>query len=224
MARTILYGISGSPYVRSARLGLEEKQVAYEFVELSRGAVAELSQGASLGAVKEPAHLARHPFGRTPAFEHDGFALYETQAILRYVDRAFPGPSLQPTDPRREARMSQLMNIVDWYVFLSLSAAISWERLIVPRRFGRPGDEAKIAAAVPQAQLCVREIERLMDGNAFLADDRPTLADLMLAPHLDYFAMTPEGQSALAPHPRLRDWQQRMATRASVARAMPKAA
>lgn len=212
MARTILYGIAGSPYVRSARLGLEEKQVVYEFVELS------------MATVKEPAHLAHHPFGRIPAFEHDDFALYETQAILRYIDRAYSGPALQPTDPRREARMNQLMNIVDWYVFPSMSAAVSWERLIVPRLFGRPGDEAKIAAAVPQVQLCVREIERLMDGNAFLADDRPTLADLMLAPHLDYFAMTPEGQAVLAPHKRLRDWQQRMATRASVARAMPKAA
>jgi glutathione S-transferase len=212
MARTILYGIAGSPYVRVARLGLEEKQVAYEFVELS------------MDVVKEPAHLARHPFGRIPAFEHGGFSLYETQAILRYVDRAFPGPSLQPADPRREARMNQLMNIVDWYVFPSMSAVISWERLIVPRLFGRPGDEAKIAAAVPQVQLCVREIERLMDGNVFLADDRPTLADLMLAPHLDYFSMTPEGQTALAPHQRLRNWQQRMATRDSVARAMPQAA
>lgn len=209
MARTILYGLAGSPYVRSARLALEEKEVGYEFVELA------------FGTVKEAAHLVRHPFGRIPAFEHDGFQLYETQAILRYVDRAFPGPLLQPADPRRAARMDQLMNIVDWYVFPSMSNAITWERLVVPRLFNRPGDEAKIAAAVPQAQLCVREIERLMDAAMFLTGDRPTLADLMLTPHLDYFAMTPEGQVALAPHQRLRDWLQRMRARSGVAKAMP---
>jgi glutathione S-transferase len=63
-----------------------------------------------------------------------------------------------------------------------------------------------------------------MDGNMFLTDDRLTLADLMPTPHLDYFAMTPEGQAALAPHRRLRDWLQRMRVRTSVAKAMPMAA
>ena len=37
-----------------------------------------------------------HPFGRMPAFEHDGFRLFETAAISRYVDEAFAGPALQP--------------------------------------------------------------------------------------------------------------------------------
>lgn len=211
MARTILYGIAGSPYVRSARLALEEKEAAYEFVELT------------IAAVKESAQVARHPFGRVPAFEHDGFALYETQAILRYIDRVFPGPLLQPADPRREARMNQFMNIVDWYLFPSITNVIVWQRIVVPQ-FGGSPDESAIAAALPQARLCVGEIERLMNGNAFLADDKPTLADLMVAPHLDYFAMTLEGQATLGLHKGLRDWQQRMGTRASVARAKPRAA
>jgi glutathione S-transferase len=60
----------------------------YELVEI------DIMQGAH----KTPEHLARHPFGRVPAFEHDGFKLYETSAITRYLDAVLPGPA--PT-PRR---------------------------------------------------------------------------------------------------------------------------
>jgi glutathione S-transferase len=42
-------------------------------------------------------YIARHPFKRIPPFEHEGFRLYETGAITRYVDEAFPGPALRQT-------------------------------------------------------------------------------------------------------------------------------
>jgi len=52
-----------------------------------------------------------------PVLEHDGFVLYETAAILRYLDRVLPDPRLTPADARRAARMDQLMSINDWYLF-----------------------------------------------------------------------------------------------------------
>ena len=85
MSAPVVYGILGSPYMRSAMLALEEKSIPYEF------------SAVPMGANKQEPYLSRQPFGRVPAFEHDGFALYETQAIIRYVDAAFPGPSLQPS-------------------------------------------------------------------------------------------------------------------------------
>jgi glutathione S-transferase len=116
MAAPIVYGIPGSPYLRSVMLGLEEKSAAYEFSALA------------FGASKQEPYLSRHPFGRIPAFEHDGFALYETQAILRYVDAVFPGTSLRPREPRQAARMNQLIGILDWYFFPRVSATISFQR------------------------------------------------------------------------------------------------
>ena len=86
MARPIVYGPAGSTYVWSARLALAEKGVAHELVHVP------------FGAHREEPHLSRHPFAKVPAFEHDGFALYETQAILRYIDEGFPVSPLQPTD------------------------------------------------------------------------------------------------------------------------------
>ena len=78
------------------------------------------------GAAKSPEHLARHPFGRVPVLEHDGFMLYETQAILRYLDRVLPQPALTPADPRRAARMDQVMNINDWYLFQGVGNVIAF--------------------------------------------------------------------------------------------------
>src|SRR5262249_31313167 len=69
----IVHGIPGSPYVRAALLVLEEKGAEYELAAMQ------------LGGLKQQPHLSRHPFGRIPAFEHDGWMLYETQAIMRYV-------------------------------------------------------------------------------------------------------------------------------------------
>jgi glutathione S-transferase len=209
---TLLFGAAGSPCVRAARLGLEEKGVAYEFVAINPG------------TLKDPDNLARHPFGRMPSFEHDGFKLYETQAIMRYVDQAFAGPALQPTEPRRAARMNQIMGIVDWYLFPMASAAITFERLVAPRVFGRPSDEARIAAALPQAKNCLRAIEALMEDGPYLTGASLSLADLMVLPHLEYLTHTAEGRSVLEPHGRLRGWLASMVGRAAVERAIPQAA
>jgi glutathione S-transferase len=203
MAGFVVHGIPGSPYVRAALLVLEEKRAPYRFA------------GMPFGAHKEPAHLARHPFGRIPAFEHDGWTLYEAQAILRYVDAVVPQPPLQPADPRAAARMNQLMGVTDWYFMPQISRPIVFQRLVAPR-LGRPVDEASIAAALPNARLCVAEIDRLHDGHTWLAGDSVTLADLVLAPHLAMFAQTEEGKGVLGDHKALTGWLARMEARPSM--------
>lgn len=198
-----IYGIPGSPYVRAALLGCEEKGVGYDFRRLG------------FGDSKLPEHLARHPFGRIQAFEHDGFALYETQAILRYVDAVFPGPALQPSEPRAAARMNQFAGITDWYFFPQVSATIGFQRLIKPM-MGGTTDEAACAAAVPNAIVCVNEIARLLGDGFYLAGAELSIADLMLAPHMAFFAMTPEGKTLLAGAPNIGAWLARMQARPSM--------
>ena len=165
---------------------------------------------------KSPAHLARHPFGRMPAIEHGDFRLYETQAALRYIDRILPDPLLTPSDPRGEARMNQLMGVNDWYFFQQVAAPIVFGRAIAPR-FGLPADEARIAAALPQARVCIGEIARLLGGQAFMAGDELSLADLLLAPQLSFLPAFAEGQDMLEPHANLRAWIERMEARPSMA-------
>jgi glutathione S-transferase len=202
MARPIVYGWAGSTYVWSTRLALAEKGVTHELVEIE------------IGAHREHPHLSRHPFAKVPAFEHDGFALYETQAILRYIDEGFPVAPLQPTDLHQFSRMNQIMGIVDAYAAPSIGAGILFNRMLAPR-LGLPVDEAAVMAALPQARLCVAEIARLMGEEPYLAGERISLADLMVIPLFYYFGRLPEGEAAFVEHPNMRPWMRRIEERQS---------
>jgi glutathione S-transferase len=201
--KMIVHGVPGSPYVRAALLTLEEKGAEYELAAMA------------LGTLKQQPHLSRHPFGRIPAFEHDGWMLYETQAIMRYVDAVVPGPRLQPEEPRAAARMNQVMGITDWYLMPQVSATITFNRVVAPR-FNRPVDEEKVVQAVPNARICIAEIARLLDGHTWMAGDALSLADLLLAPHLSMFAQAPEGAQILQEHENLSRWLARIEERPSM--------
>ncbi len=200
----IVHGIPGSSYVRSPLLLLEEKGVPWRLAAIP------------FGGQRSPEHTARHPFQKIPAFEHDGFELYETQAILRYIDRVVPEPALSPVDVRRLARMDQLLNITDHYLAPRISGALAFPRLVAPR-FGMPVDEAKIEAAVPEAVPVIAEIARLLGDQPYLTGDAISLADTHMIPQMSFLPHFAEGRALLAPHARLAAWIERMEARPSLA-------
>jgi glutathione S-transferase len=209
MEAPTLYGAAYSVYVRAARLALVEKGVEYKLVEID-----------IFGAVPDW-YATLHPFKRIPAFEHDGFRLYEAAAIMRYVDEAFPGPALMPADPRGRARVAQIMGLADAYLYRPLVWDIYVERCDAPAE-GRAPDEAKIAAAIPRVETCFAAIETLMPPETqaqgpFLLGAQLTLADLHLAPMISIGLRAGEGAALLARHPRLAAWWAQMRTRPSLA-------
>jgi len=203
MSEFTIYGVPGSPYLRSALLVLEEKQAHYTLIKMAPP------------ATKQPEHLARHPFGRIPVLEHDDFRLYETQAILRYVDAVCPGISLQPADPRSAARLNQIIGITDWYFFRDVSATIGFNRIVAPA-FGMATDENVVLAAIPKAAICLKALSELIGGAPYVAGDGISIADLMLAPQMEFLAMTPEGVTLLEPYPHLKAWLASMQERPSM--------
>jgi glutathione S-transferase len=203
MDEFVVWGVPGSPYVRAALVGLEEKGVRWRLAPLG------------LRDVKSPAHLDRHPFGRMPVLDHGDFRLYEVQAILRYLDRIFPAPPFTPADPKAEARMNQIAGIADWYFMPQVASALAFQRVVAPR-FGLPVDEAKIAAALPAATVCVGEVARLLGEQSYMAGESLSLADVMLAPQVTFLTEFAEGRTLLAPHPHLADWIGRMEARPSM--------
>ena len=203
MSGMIVHGVPGSPYVRAGLLTLEEKGADYQFAAMKPG------------TLKQEPHLSRHPFGRIPAFEHDGWVLYETQAIMRYVDAVVPGPRLQPESPRDTARMNQMMGIVDWYLMPQVSRTITFNRVVAPR-FGMPVNEDAVAKAIPDARHCIGEVARLLDGQTWMSGDAVSLADLLMAPHLSMLALATEGAAILRAQANLAGWLDRMEARASM--------
>jgi glutathione S-transferase len=207
MTEPILFGAAYSVYVRAARLALAEKRIPYRLIEVDIFA----PEG------PPPDYVQRHPFKRIPAFVHEGFRLYETGAITRYIDEVFAGPPLMPTTPRARARVNQIVSIMDNYAYRPLIWDIFVERIRAPAQ-GGSADEAKIAAALPRAETCLRAIEALADPDGpLLAGGDVSLADLHAAPMFAYFCMAKEGADLLASQPHLSGWWQAMRNRPSMA-------
>ena len=207
MIDPVLYGLSRSVYTRIVRLALEEKGVRYTLEEVEIFAPA--------GVPAE--HLARQPFGRIPAFAHDGFVLYETGAITRYVDEAFAGTRLQPQEPRARARMNQVVGIIDSYAYRPMIWGVFAARIVAPAE-GIAPDEHIVAASLAKSRTCCRALDEILGNHRWFAGDDVTLADVHALPILLYFSMTEEGRDTLSAHPRLRAWLDATAARPSVQR------
>ncbi|MDX8529476.1 glutathione S-transferase family protein [Mesorhizobium sp. VK25A] len=203
MGKPTLYGADYSVYVRIARMALEEKGVGYELVPLD-----------IFAAEGVPAwYLELHPFGLIPAFEHDGFRLFETGAIARYIDEAFDGPALRPADARGRARMGQIIGMLDAYGY----RAMVWD-VAVERLEKTPPDEALIAAGLRQAETVLKVLTSLKAKGPWLLGDQLTLADLHAAPIIAYFLKVAEGRDLLARFVDIQEWYQRVVGRPSFAR------
>jgi glutathione S-transferase len=199
-----VHSVPGSPYGRAVLVALEEKHAAYRIVPVAPK------------TLRSPEHRARHPFGRIPVLEHGDFRVYETQAIVRYLDRVLPGRAFTPPEPRAAARMDQLMNVNDWYLFQGAGNVIAFQRVVGPKLMGQKPDETAIAAAMPKAHVVFDALAHELGDGAYFGGDSPSLADIMIAPQIDFFTGTPEWRPLTADNPNLVRWMDRMSGRPSM--------
>ena len=106
MSLTLYYG-SGSPYAWRVQLALEHKALAYELKVLSFSA----------GDTRKPEFVAFNPRHQVPVLVDGDFVLYESNAIVEYLDEAYPGRGapLFPGDARQRALVRRLILEVDNY-------------------------------------------------------------------------------------------------------------
>jgi len=159
------YAGSGSPYVWKVWLALEHKRIAYDLRMMSFDA----------GDLRKPEFLAINPHGKVPAIVDDGFALYESNAIVEYLEEAHEGRSLLPSGTReratarRLAAESQYLNAAVEKIF----EEVLWK--------GAPADPAVVAAAKQEA---ADQLARLPLGDHWLVGDAPSIADYAVFPFL----------------------------------------
>jgi glutathione S-transferase len=121
-----------------------------------------------------------------------------------------------PATPRARARANQIMSIIDNYGYVPLVRDIFVER-VRSSAHGRSADEAKIAAAMPLAETCLRALEELADPEGpYLTGSEVSLADLHAAPMFAYFSMAKEGTALLSACPRMTRWWQVIRSRPSM--------
>lgn len=204
------YG-SGSPYAWRVWLALEHKAVAYEQHVLSFSA----------GEHRTPAYAAINPRHKVPAIVDDGFALYESGAIVEYLEERFPdGPPLFPGDLRQRALVRRLVRETDAYLDEALRPLLQRVLMTAPAAW----DAAAIDAALDAARPELARVEAAAAGPAFLAGAL-SAADFALYPFLALALRV----DVRRPQTRVRDalgaatlaWMARMEALPLVARTMP---
>lgn len=204
-----LYGYKYSVYAWIARLALREKGVGYEWREVNPF------------AEDVPAdYLAMHPFKRVPVLVHDGFVLYETSAITRYVDEAFDGPSLQPEPLRQRARQQQIVSVIDSYAYWPLVRQV-FSHGVFRQCTGRDADANEVRRGLHAAPRVIGALEELAGEGPFLCGDALSLADIHLAPMIGYATLHTEGAEIVSQHRRLAQWWAAMRERPTVKATTP---
>ena len=205
MTDFVVHTVPGSPFARAVLVTLEEKRARYRLAPIAPG------------SMRSDAYRELHPFARMPVLDHGDFRLYETQAILRYIDRVLPEPTLSPASSRDLARMDQVMNICDWYLFQGVGNVIGFQRFVAPRILGLPPDEAACAAAMPAAHRVFAVLSGILGAAPFLGGASPSLADILGGTHLSILSSTPEWRELTADRPNLVGWLSRLEARPSFA-------
>jgi len=164
-----------SPFGRSVRVCLHERGIEHAIIESKRG------------ERQTAEHLARHPFAKIPVLEHDGFIIYETQAIIRYITDVFRGHALAPSRPQEAARMNQVIGIIDAYFFPQVSLPIAGERILA-KKMGYAPNEERIKAHIPHAHTCFAPKDAIIRNRPYMAGVDFSLADIMAGPHVAAFA------------------------------------
>ena len=201
------YG-SGSPFSWRVQLVLEEKGLAYEPVLLSF----------QKGEHKSPEHLARSPHGKVPALTDDGVVLYESSAIVEYLEEKYPTPPLLPRDPGARA----MVRIEELECLLYLAEAF---RAVAAQAFFTP-PEKRDPDALATARTDVRQQLQQLETRVakrkgrFVAGDDFSRADCTWLPFVEIAARAGADLDP-ATMPRLVDWRSSMRARPSYDRSYP---
>ena len=164
-----LYGLNGSACTRKVQLMLAEKGLDYELVPI------ELAKGEH----KQPDHLARHPFGVIPALQDGDLMLYESDAIMRYLDRAHGGPALVPADLAAQARMEQAMSVE--YAYLRQAVGTLFRENFLKRFWGQAADPEAVAREIPKVEKVLAVLDGWLAERTYVAGEDYSLADLHYA-------------------------------------------
>jgi glutathione S-transferase len=196
MTKVTVHGFPRSTYVNIVRLVLRHKGIAFAFNDLEP-------------VMGQASHLALHPFGRVPVLEHDDFRVYETSAIVLYLEDAFDSVPLMPRDPRSRALVHQWISSVNGYFYPDMIFHLVHERLVFPP-LGIAADEKVVQAALPRIERQLEVLENSLKSEDDFLVGALSLADFFLYPSMYAFNLTAEGQEYLPRKPCAAAWLKRM--------------
>jgi glutathione S-transferase len=189
-----VYGVPPSTFTRAVLMGCHEKGIDYELVPTFPGTVGALN-----------------PFGKIPAMTHGELTLFESSAILRYLDQAFAGPKLWPADARAAA-------LVDQWVGAACDSLLNSAQRYMASRFNfLPVPAEMTKKYLDKTREVLPIFNRQLGKTKYIASEGLTAADLVAAPPFFYFPEIAELRGILDAQPNCRRWMDDIAARPSFA-------
>lgn len=193
-----LCGFASSNYYNKVKLALLEKEIEFE--------------EKLVWADRSPALLENSPLGKIPYFEVNQGVLCESQAMVEYLEAAYPQKPLMPADPFSAAKVRELI------IFMELHLELVARELYQEAFFGgKVTDEVKTRVH-KQLTRHARGFAQLARFEPFIAGAELTLADCAALAHLPVISIATKiiyGEDVLAAFP-VRDYTSRLAERATV--------
>lgn len=194
-----IWGRLSSVNVQKVVWAAEELKLPYERIEA----------GGAFGRNRTPDYLAMNPNGLVPVLDEDGFVLWESNAIVRYLGATNPGPAW-PADPRARAAADRWMDF-------ALSAIGDPMRTIFWTLVRTPAPERDMAAVARAAEAAAAKwavLDAQLGRTPFLAGDDFTLGDIPLGCFVHRWFSLGQGRED---QPRLRAWYDRLLARPAYA-------
>jgi glutathione S-transferase len=191
-----LYQHPFSTFARRVRIALLEKGLEVDEVEV------DMASGAHR---KEP-YITLNPYGRVPTLVDGDLVLYESTAILDYLEARFPEPALVPSDVKDRALVDMHMKLCDLQ-FTRPAAAIIFPKRFLPEAKWRLEEMAR---ATREIEKHFPILERQLEGRSFLVADRFTLADVCYVPFVEFIPLLD-----VEPPPSVNAWSERILARPS---------
>src|SRR5678815_1063768 len=136
------------------------------------------------GAHKKEPHVSRQPFGRIPAIDDDGFEMFESRAIARYVAEKAKSP-LVPSDLKARAKMEQ------WISIETSEFATHAMKFVYEHTFKRKQEQPVLDAAAAALQTTLRVMNDQLAKTPFVSGESFTIADIGYMPYLEYVMASP---------------------------------
>lgn len=155
-----LHGASISNYVNKVKLGVLEKGLEYEQVRIAPS--------------QEEEFLKISPMGKIPVLEMDGKFIFESGAILEFLDTIFPQtPKLIPEDPWKAARVREISTIIETYL------DIPARRIYLPTAKVSPEIVEEVHPILVKG---IKALQRVVRFSPYIAGEIFTMADCPVLP------------------------------------------
>jgi glutathione S-transferase len=160
------------------------------------------------GEHKQEPHLSRQPFGRIPAIDHDGFEMFESRAICRYLDAVDGKHKLVPADLHAAAKMEQ------WISVETSEFTANAMKFVYHHIFQRKQDDAVLESAGKALEHTLNIMEKALTSQLYFAGSQFSLADISYMPYVEYTINTPVKET-YARFPAVLAWWTRVSERPS---------